>query len=99
MSQRSTRLYWDLVADRLETDASGTLLRRGQVQLEQWRRARPGAASERYWAQWDTLIAQGVRVVVTALRGTSEESDTLRSCAPFLGVVTNQERWNLLREH
>ena len=99
MSQRTSRLYWNLVADRLEIDASGALLRRGQRQLAHWRHARPGAASERYWARWDALIAEGTRAVVSVLRSTSDESDTLRSCAPFLGVVTNQERWHLLREH
>lgn len=99
MSLRSNRRYWNLVADRLETDRTGDLLRRGQAQLHQWRQSRPAAASERYWDRWDALIQQGPRAVVSMLRDPSDEADTMRSCAPFVGAVSHQERWRLVREH
>ncbi len=96
MSSPVSRQFWSMVADRIERDPAA--LDRGRAQLLHWRRQRGATASDRYWTIWDRLIDAGTGAVAATLREPTEHGDTLRSCAPFFGLVGRRERWALYRQ-
>lgn len=93
MSVEVSRRFWALVADRLADDPGA--LERGRQQLAYWRHLRGRTPSDRYWQRWNALIDTGVSAVVAKLHEPGSDGDTMRSCAPFLDVVPNRERWAL----
>jgi len=58
---------------------------------------RADGMSARYLLQWQHIIDSGVDSVVDVLTGTDETSSELRQNSPFAGVLTEDERRQVLR--
>jgi len=66
--------------------------------LRRWREQAGPTRSDRYWDEWERLLAGGVDRIEQATCGADEHAATLRSTSP-LGVLISQcERSELLRE-
>ncbi|KAF1702919.1 hypothetical protein [Pseudoxanthomonas kaohsiungensis] len=88
---RDQRLaFWTLVAERIERSDPQALVR-AQERLTRWQAGNSPAASG-YWREWEAWIQRGVPAVVSMLREDSEHADALRSTAPFVDVISQEER-------
>ena len=90
------------VLERLRKDPEA-VLGRARANLDAWRgRHRPGGIAERYLEQWREIIDGSIDGVVDVLLGTDPCSCELRQNTPFAGVLTGEERRQVLaafREH
>ncbi|MBB5831915.1 hypothetical protein [Brachybacterium aquaticum] len=90
------------VLERLRSDPE-SILGRARANLEAWHGVhRPGGMAERYLAQWREIIDGSIDGVVDVLVGTDPRSCELRKTTPFAGVLTDEERRQVLaafREH
>ncbi len=84
------------IADRLR---SGDLspMERAVANLERWRLQFGGTLPPAY-LEWQTLIAAGLECVLEVLESDHERAIQRRSSSPFTGVLTPQERWQILRD-
>ncbi len=64
--------------------------------LARWR-ARVGAPSQPYLAQWESLMGEGLEACLAVAIEESQRADALRQCSPFCGILTNSERFSLLK--
>ena len=90
------RRFWRLVAERIE---SGDIqaLDRAIERLDRWRLQSGVTAADRYYMRWRALISAGVPAVIEQLRANGDDADTMRSCSPFLDVISQEEREALLK--
>ena len=58
---------------------------------------RKDGMSVRYLHSWQDIVDDGIEAVVTVLTGTDERSRELRQNSPFAGVLTDDERRQVLR--
>ena len=83
-----------LIADKIERDPS--LLRVGLDNIARW--ISGGIDQQHRLRQWEEMIlaaqasADGMRLLLAALREDSECADHLRDFSPFDGVLTTMER-------
>lgn len=54
--------------------------------------------SHPYLDQWQALVDQGRDACLAKALEDSESADALRQCSPFTGILTNQERFEFLRQ-
>jgi hypothetical protein len=47
--------------------------------------------------EWDQLIDQGVDVCLAVITSESEHATALRQSSPFVGILTNRERFEFLK--
>lgn len=90
---RSLALH-GLVADRLRREPA--LLGKVRATLERWLpevspRARP------HLEAWRGIVASGLEATLAVLAEDSERARTLRQSSPFVGILTNRERFEFLR--
>lgn len=83
------------MADRIESSDSQALAR-ALTRPDRWLAQSGVSAAERYRRRWRDLIAEGVPATTAQLRADGDDADTMRSCAPFLDVVSPAERATLL---
>lgn len=58
---------------------------------------RSDGMSVRYLEQWQSAISEGIDSVVKVLTGTDERSSELRQNSPFAGVLSDEQRMQVLR--
>lgn len=51
---------------------------------------------KRYYLRWKEILRSGVEATAEVLTDVTEESDVLRSCSPFVGVISQSERQRIL---
>ena len=83
------------MAERIES-SDPQALARAIARLDHWHAQSGPSAAERYRRRWRALIAQGVSATITQLRADGDDADTMRSCAPFLDVISPEERVTLM---
>lgn len=91
------RRFWALVAQHIE-NGDIQALDRAAARLDHWKRQSGVTAADRYYERWRALIATGVSAVIGQLRADGDDADTMRSCSPFLDVVSQEERAALLED-
>lgn len=72
---------------------------RRAVENTQRRLAKAGysGSPKPYYEQWLDILNEGVEATAAALVDPSEKGQVLRSCSPFTGVLTQEERGQVLR--
>ncbi len=93
IDQRSLMLH-RFVADKMRRDP--TLFSVAKATLTRWR-ATGGAASQPYLAQWQALVDEGMEACLRQAVEESQRGDALRQSSPFSGILSNQERFALLK--
>lgn len=91
------RRFWRLVAERIESGDTQAL-DRALATLDRWKHQSGVVAAEPYYLRWRSLIESGAAEVIVQLRAEGDDADTMRSCAPFLDVVSQAERAALLAD-
>jgi hypothetical protein len=69
------------------------LIDRAKANLARWQR---GSVEEYWMKEWNEILALPVEDVVRFLRESSERATRLRQSSPFPGVLTEQERMEVL---
>jgi len=65
--------------------------------LERWRgQVTPG--TQIYLDAWQALVDQGIDACLGMALERSERGYAMRQSSPFAGVLTNKERWEVLRQ-
>lgn len=83
-----------LVAEKIRHDPAS--FERVRATLEDWRRTvAPNA--QPYLAEWERLASKGVEACLAVATEDSERARALRQCSPFVGILTNRERFAFLR--
>lgn len=85
-----------VIAERLLED--GSLIEHAKSNLRLWAERRGEAAEPAWHTEWQAILEHPVGEVAALLTERSERATWLRSCSPFAGVLTAQERWRLLKE-
>lgn len=85
-----------LIADKLE--ANPYLIRIAQENLSRWIGETASAASAHL--EWQQILnAKSLKEVLSLLRTPTDEGQRLRQSNPFAGLLTPQERWQILAAH
>ncbi len=87
--------YHELVAERLEQDPA--VLARARQRVASWL-ASGGPAHPAYARRWQALLERPVAEIVRILAADDQAARDLRQNTPFAGVLTNEERWRVIRE-
>ena len=90
---RSLELH-RVVARKMRQDPA--LFELSRATLARWR-ARVGAQSQPYLAQWESLMSEGLEACLAVAVEESQRADALRQCSPFSGILTNSERFSFLK--
>lgn len=85
-----------LALARLRADPSR--LQPVQAQLARWRRQSGPTRSDRYWDEWETLLAGALDDIERVICADDQHGALLRSVSPMSTLVTQAERTVLLRE-
>ena len=83
------------IAARLRADPA--LLHRVRATLARWL-ADVSPRTRPYLEEWQRIVDRGVDATVAALTEDSERAATLRQCSPFTSILSNRERFALLKE-
>jgi hypothetical protein len=95
IDERSLK-FAEIIADLLEGDPGLMEVARGN--LKRWKEQNAGELFPDL-KSWEALIETGdLEVILKTLRGRSEHDTQLRQSNPFVGIITNQERWKILKE-
>jgi hypothetical protein len=85
------------VAKKLRDDPSAVLaVARKNIAL--YRSTDAAQHSEPYIAAWESLVDGPLDVLLEAIVSLSQESKDLRQSTPFAGVLSDDERWDILEE-
>jgi hypothetical protein len=82
------------IAERVRADPA--LLERVRATLARWL-AGTSPRTRGYLEEWQRIVEAGPDAVVAALTAEAEHAATLRQCSPFTGILSNRERFALLR--
>ena len=93
IDQRSLVLH-RFVADKMRQNPGQFAVARAT--LARWR-AKVDAASQPYLERWEDIMSQGMEACLAIAVEESQRGDALRQCSPFSGILTNSERFRLLR--
>ena len=66
--------------------------------LRRWREQAGATRSDRYWDEWEQLLAEGANRIEQATCAADEHAATLRSMSPLGVLISQHERSELLRE-
>ena len=93
LAARSLMLH-RFVADKIRRDPA--LFGVARATLARWL-AKVDAASHPYLERWGNLMDQGMEICLAVAVEESQRADALRQNSPFAGVLTNVERFTLLK--
>lgn len=71
-------------------------LARARANLERWRDQFGGELPPAY-VEWLGILDGGFESILQVLEGEDQRAVRIRSSSPFAGVLTPQERWEILR--
>jgi hypothetical protein len=83
-----------LIAEKIKKNPA--LFDKARATLAQWCMI-VCPSSQPYLAEWERIMEQGINACLAAAAEESEHAATLRKCAPFAGILTDQERREFLR--
>lgn len=86
--------YHRLVAERLERDPE--VLRHARERVAAWV-AGGGPVDPAYARRWQAVLERPAAQIVRILVADDESSRDLRQNTPFAGVLTDEERWRIVR--
>ena len=97
LSRDEERLLWlhHAVAGHLVNDPD-RVLDQAEVNLAVMLEAHPRGMARHWLAQWRTLLDSGISSVLDALTSRSANARDLRQNSPFAGVLTDDERSQVL---
>ena len=85
------------VVDHIESDPALRGLERARQTCRRWLRILPDA-QHACVLEWSAILEQPWSDVRSALLDPGERGKRLRQNSPFCGVLSNRERWTILRE-
>ncbi|MEO8293089.1 MAG: helix-turn-helix domain-containing protein [Actinomycetota bacterium] len=83
------------IAGRLVADPSG-VVEKARQNLSHLKRVHARGAGRRWLLEWEGLLAGGPDGILDALTSRAPRARELRQNSPFAGVLTDQERRNVL---
>ena len=86
-----------LVADKLERDSSG--VETARANLKRWIAASGGHPSPAHVEWLSILDHRPFGEILDILRTDSEDHRRLRQSSPFAGILSSDERWEVLRTY
>lgn len=92
---RSLRLH-EVIAARVITDPD-RIIAHARANLRRMRHANPDRSAEPYFDRWERLLRGPVHRIVAALVSDDQSSRDLRQVTPFAGVLSDDERREILR--
>lgn len=69
-----------------------------RAQLARWREQSGPTRSDRYWDEWQQLLAADLDGIERVVCATDEHGAAMRSVSPMSTLITQIERARLLRE-
>jgi len=84
-----------VIAERLRADPT-RVIGRAQANLARWAGRYSGRPPPQWMREWQSLLEGPVETVLQVLTGADEESVRLRSSSPFAGILSAQERQNII---
>lgn len=95
IDKRSLR-FAQIIANRLEADPS--LVDVARRNLSRWKEKNGGVLFPDL-QRWEEIIENdSLEKILELLRSESEEATQLRQSNPFVGIISHQERWRILKE-
>lgn len=85
------------VLGHLVRDPEGVLDRARQVLERRIAKSDYPGSPLPYYRRWNEILDGGVEEVCRVLTDTGQEACALRSCSPFTGVLSDEERRDVLR--
>jgi hypothetical protein len=92
IDQRSLAMAKAIV-DRIDHDPQRAGLQKAKATCRRWFQSEPAPAI----CEWLEILERPWEEIRRVLLDESEEGQRLRQSAPFPGVLTPQERWNIYR--
>jgi len=83
-----------LVKERLLADPD-KVLAIAKSNLSRWKKRYTEEPS--WMSAWREILSQGILTVLPVLEGTDERSILLKSSSPFTGIVSQKERFEIIR--
>jgi hypothetical protein len=66
--------------------------------IEKWRKDHPGPGGAAYYFdRWDSLLDGPLNELLDFMVSPSQDARDMRQAAPFVRVLSNKERWELMR--
>jgi hypothetical protein len=90
---RSLRLH-QAIAEKLRRNPD--LIRRAYENIGRWKRI--NSFPQPYLDEWQAVLDQGLEASLALMCEDSERGRRLRQSSPFPGILSNAERWRILRE-
>jgi hypothetical protein len=92
----SIRLF-KAVTQKLKENPDG-ILNDARNFINKWRHDHPGSGGVTYYFnRWETLINGPLDDLLVFMVSPSQDARDMRQAAPFVGVLSNQERWDIIR--
>lgn len=82
------------VVSKIQQDPA--LFIKAQATLQRWRQT-VCASSQPYLLAWEQLMNQGMDACLAVAIEESPRADAMRQASPFAGLLSNQERFQLLK--
>lgn len=86
-----------LIADKVQAEPQ--LISIARDNLKRWIRQSSGPAASAHLEWQQILDSRSSEDVLALLRSRTEEGQRLRQSNPFAGLLTHQERWQILSAH
>ena len=86
-----------LVAEKVAADPQ--LIRVAQENLKRWIGKSKGSTASAHLEWQQILNTKSPNEILNLLRSPTEEGQRLRQSNPFAGILTPQERWQILSAH
>lgn len=82
-----------LAAERLRSDPR--LLEKAKANLERWLSKNPLVGA---WLEWEKILeSESLQNILKIITAETDESQRLRSSAPFVGLITDEERRKIIK--
>jgi hypothetical protein len=67
--------------------------------IDEWRKTHPGSGGATYYLnRWESLLNGSIKDLISFMVSPSQDARDMRQAPPFVGVLSNRERWNIIRE-
>ena len=85
-----------VIAERLQANPEA-VIGLAKSNIARWRKMDPDSKSDPYFVRWERLLNGPLPDLLEFMVSPSQEARDMRQCSPFPGVLTDRERWDILR--
>ncbi len=89
--------YFTAMAKKIRENPE-TYLLNAKIFIEKWRKDHPNSdGAAYYFDRWESLLDGPLNELLDFMASPSQDARDMRQAAPFVRVLSNKERWEIIR--